>query len=339
VQSRGKRLITLDLRRQRGQELLRALARSSDVLIENFRPGTLERWGLGPDVLHADNPGLVIARVSGEGQTGPRASRPGFAATAEALSGLRYLNGFPGGPPPRFGLSLGDSVAALFALNGILTALYWRDTAPGGRGQVIDVALTESCMALLESAIPDYDRFGAVREPAGTGLPNNVPSNLFRSRDDRWVVIAANTDPLFARLTDAMGRPELADDPRFAGHAARSEHQAACEEEIARWAAGLTAGEIERRLARAGVPTAPVKSVADIVEDEQLRAREMLLVQEDDEIGPYLTPGITPKLSATPGSISWSGHQAPGADNDAVLGGLLGLSERERAALTEAGVT
>jgi formyl-CoA transferase len=339
VQSRGKRLITLDLRRPRGQELLRALLRESDVLLENFRPGTLERWGLAPAALLEVNPRLVIARVSGEGQTGPRAARPGFAATAEALSGLRHLNGFPGEAPPRFGLSLGDSVAAMFALSGILTALYWRDTAPDGRGQVVDVALTESCLALLESTIPDYDRFGVVRQPSGTGLPNNVPSNLFRTRDERWVVIAANTDGLFRRLVETMGRPELADDPRFASHADRAAHQDACEAEIARWSARLTAAEIEDRLAAAGVPTAPVKTVADLVDDEQLRAREMLLEQADEEIGPYLTPGIAPKLSETPGALSWSGHQAPGADNDLVFGELLGLPAGERAALAAEGLT
>lgn len=339
VQSRGKRLVTLDLRRPEGQEVLMRLLRQSDVLIENFRPGTLERWGLAPERLLEENPRLVVARVSGEGQTGPRANRPGFAATAEALSGLRYLNGFPGGPPPRHGLSMGDTVAALFAFNGILTALWWRDTAPDGRGQVVDVALTESCLALLESTLPDYDRSGIVREPAGTGLPNNVPSNLFGSRDGRWVVIAANTDALWRRLTATMGRPELAEDPRFATHPARSEHQEACEAEVSAWAAGLDADAIEEVLAEAGIPTAPVNSVAEVVEDPQLRAREMLLTQEDAEIGPYLTPGVTPKLSATPGGLTWSGRQQAGADNDAVLGELLGLDDDERRALAAQGIT
>jgi len=338
VQSRGKRLVTLNLRRPRGQALMRDLLRVSDVLIENFRPGTLERWGLGPDVLLEENPRLVITRISGEGQTGPRSSRPGFAATAEAISGLRYLNGFPGGPPPRHGLSTGDTVAAMFAFNGILTALYWRDTAPDGCGQVVDVALTESCMALLESAIPDYDRFGVIRQPAGTGLANNVPSNLFKSRDDRWVVIAANTDVLFRRLAEAMQRPELAEDPRFATHAARSFNQSACEAEISRWTAELSAEEIEGILSEAGIPTAPVNSVAEVVRDEQLRQRDMLLRQFDPEVGSYLTPGITPKLSETPGALTWSGRQTPGADNDTVYGELLGLSAEERAGLVEEGI-
>jgi len=338
VQSRGKRLVTLNLRRPRGQALMRDLLRVSDVLIENFRPGTLERWGLGPDVLLEENPRLVITRISGEGQTGPRSSRPGFAATAEAISGLRYLNGFPGGPPPRHGLSTGDTVAAMFAFNGILTALYWRDTAPDGCGQVVDVALTESCMALLESAIPDYDRFGVIRQPAGTGLANNVPSNLFKSRDDRWVVIAANTDVLFRRLAEAMQRPELAEDPRFATHAARSFNQSACEAEISRWTAELSAEEIEGILSEAGIPTASVNSVAEVVRDEQLRQRDMLLRQFDPEVGSYLTPGITPKLSETPGALTWSGRQTPGADNDTVYGELLGLSAEERAGLVEEGI-
>lgn len=339
VQSRGKRLVTLNLRQPSGQQLLVELARMSDVLIENFRPGTMERWGLGPERLHAENAKLVIVRISGEGQTGPRSSRPGFAATAEAISGLRYLNGFPGGPPPRFGLSLGDSIAAMFAFQGIMTALYWRDTTPEGTGQVVDVALTESCMAMLESTIPDYDRFGVVRQPAGTGLANNVPSNLFKSRDDRWVVIAANTDSLYRRLVEVMERPELADDPRFANHAARSFNQEACEAEISRWAGNLDAAEIEHRLTAAGIPTAQVNSVVELVDDEQLIAREMLVRHEDPEIGSYLAPGITPKLSETPGGLSWSGRQQPGADNDMVYGELLGLSPAERKTLAEEGIT
>jgi crotonobetainyl-CoA:carnitine CoA-transferase CaiB-like acyl-CoA transferase len=338
LQSRGKRLITLNLREPRGQNLLVRLLRSTDVLIENFRPGTLERWGLAPERLLAESPGLVIARVSGEGQTGPRAPRPGFAATAEAIGGLRHLNGFPGGPPPRTGLSLGDTVAAMFAFQGILTALYWRDTSPEGRGQVVDVALTESCMALLESTIPDYDRFGVVREPSGTGLPNNVPSNLFRSRDERWVVIAANKDSLFRRLAEVMGRPELADDARFATHDARSENREACEAEVSAWAGTLDAGELDRLLAEAGVPVAPVNTVADVVEDEQLREREMLLRVEDPVLGPYLAPGITPKLLTTPGRLTWSGPARMGAHNDEIYGDLLGLSPAEREELGQEGL-
>ena len=338
VQTRGKRLITLNLHDPRGQDLLRRLLRSTDVLIENFRPGTLERWGLAPDRLLAENPHLVIARVSGEGQTGPRAPRPGFAATAEAIGGLRHLNGFPGGPPPRTGLSLGDTVAAMFALQGILIALYWRDTDPNGHGQVVDVALTESCMALLESTIPDYDRFGVVREPSGTGLPNNVPSNLFRSRDGRWVVIAANKDSLFVRLAEVMGRPELADDPRFATHDARTENREACEGEVSAWAEKFDAQEIDRLLAEAGVPVARVNTVAELVEDEQLRGRDMLLRVEDPTIGPYLAPGVTPKLLTTPGRLTWSGPVAMGAHNDEVYGELLGLSAAEREELREKGL-
>jgi crotonobetainyl-CoA:carnitine CoA-transferase CaiB-like acyl-CoA transferase len=194
-------------------------------------------------------------------------------------------------------------------------------------------------MALLESTIPDFDRFGVVRQPAGTGLANNVPSNLFRSRDERWAAIAANTDGLFRRLTEAMGRPELADDPRFATHGARSFNQTACEAEISRWTAELSAEELERILSNAGIPTAPVNSVAEVVQDEQLRARDMLLRQYDPDIGSYLTPGITPKLSETPGALTWSGRQTPGVDNDMVFGELLGLSADERTELAEEGIT
>ena len=221
---------------ERGQELLLELVKHSDVLVENFRPGTLERWNLGPDRLWEANPGLVIARVSGYGQTGPYAPRAGFASVAEAMGGIRYINGFPGEPPPRMHISLGDSLAGMFAAQGILAALYRRDALGGGRGQVVDVSLLEACFALLESTVPEYDRLGIVRGPGGTGLKGVAPSNIFRSRDDKWMVIAANADKVFGRLCAAMGQPELADDPRFATHLARGEHQEELEGIVADWA-------------------------------------------------------------------------------------------------------
>jgi formyl-CoA transferase len=338
VQGRGKRCVTLDLRRPRGQELFLELVEHSDVVVENLRPGSLERWNLGYDRLAEANPGIVLARISGYGQTGPLAHRAGFASVAEAVSGLRHMSGFPDRPPPRLGISLGDSLASLFALQGILAALLWRETGGDGRGQVVDVALTEACFAMLESAVPEYDRLGVSRGPSGTSLAGIVPSNIFRSGDGRWVVIAANMDGVFRRLMEAMGRPELADDPRFATHAARAENVDAIEDDIARWAAERTAAEIDRVLDAAGVPAGVVATMADIFEDPQMRAREMIVDAVDDEIGPYKAPGVVPKLSATPGRPRWSGRVRAGADNHAVYGSMLGRSEAELEELQGEGV-
>jgi formyl-CoA transferase len=308
------------------------------VLIENFRPGTLERWNLGPERLSEANPRLVIARVSGFGQTGPYAQRGGYAAIAEAMGGLRHNNGFPGSPPPRFGISLGDELAGLFAAQGILAALYHRDAHGDGRGQVIDVSLAESCMALLESAFPEYDLLGEIRRPTGTQIPGVAPSNLFASRDGTYMVIAANQDSLFRRLCEVMGRPELVDDPRYSSHVARGEHQDEVEAEVAAWAAQHDAKEIERLLVAAGVPCGPVYTVADIFEDEHFREREMLVEHHDEELGPYVGPGIVPKFSRTPGAVRWSGIWEAGRHNAEVFGGLLGLSDDELAELAGEGV-
>jgi formyl-CoA transferase len=305
--------------------------------VENFRPGTLERWGLGYDVLSEVNPGLVLARVSGYGQTGPLASRPGFASVAEAMGGLRYINGYPDQPPPRTGISLGDSLAGMFAMIGVLTALYHRD-ARGGRGQVVDVALTEACLALLESAIPEYDRAGEVRQPSGARLDKLAPSSIFATSDGRWMVIAANQDELFHRLCHVMGRPELAYDPRFATHLARGEHQLEIEAVVAEWAAQRPAAEIDRLLGEAGVVCGPVYTVADIVADEQFRSREALVTHHDEDLGPILGPGIMPKLSQTPGAVRWSGPWRPGTHNREVLEGIVGLAADEVDRLEREGI-
>ena len=338
VQSRNKKCVTLDLRTGKGQELLLELARQSDVVVENFRPGTLEKWNLGWDELQEANPGLVLCRVSGYGQTGPYAPRAGFASVAEAMGGLRYLNGFPGEPPPRLHLSLGDSLAGMFAAQGILAALYRRDVLGGGRGQVVDVSLLESCFALLESTVPEYDRLGIVRGPGGTGLKGVAPSNIFKSRDDKWMVIAANADTVFRRLCAAMGSPELAEDERFSTHLARGEHQEEIEEIVAEWAGGLDALEIDRVLNEAGVICGHIYTIADIFEDEHFRARDMLVEHEDPEFGTYLGPGIVPKFSETPGEVRWSATWEHGSHNREVFGGLLGLSDETLAELQEEGV-
>lgn len=336
LQARSKKLLTLDLRSRRGQDLCADLVTRCDVLVENFRPGTMERWNLGPDVLLAANPGLIYTRISGYGQDGPYASRPGFASAGEAIGGLRYLNGFPGGPPPRTGLSLGDSLCAMFAVIGTLAALDHRRRT--GEGQVVDAAISESCLALLESVLPEYGRFGAVREPTGTAIANNAPSNIYRSKDGRWVVIAANSANLWPRLCEEMGLPELVDDPRFAGHDDRGRNMAELDEIIGAWAARHTAAEIDGRLTAAGVVCAPVNTVADIFADAQLKARQMLVPVEGDTVGELIGPGVVPKLSATPAPTSFRAPSAPGGDNQQVYGDLLGLGPAELEQLSGEGV-
>jgi formyl-CoA transferase len=338
VQARNKKCITLNLRDPKGQELMLELVRVADAVCENFRPGTLERWNLGYERLSEVNPGIVLARVSGYGQTGPYAQRAGYASVAEAMGGLRYINGFPGEAPPRTGISLGDSLSGMFAVQGILAALYNRDVLGGGRGQVVDVSLMEASFALLESIVPEYDRLGAVRQPSGTGLRGIAPSNIFKSRDELWMVIAANQDGVFRRLCDAIGRPELADDPRFASHAARGENQEEIEGVVADWAAQHDAAEIDRILNDAGVICGPIYTVAEIFEDPQYAARDMLVEHHDSDFGPFIGPGVVPKFSHTPGEVRWAGTRDEGSHNEEIYCGLLGLGEDELADLHEKGV-
>ncbi len=338
VQSRNKKCVTLDVRPDAGKELFLELVKRSDVLIENFRPGTLEGWDLGWERLSEVNPRLILCRVSGYGQTGPYAQRAGFASVAEAMGGLRYINGFPDEPPPRHHISLGDSLAGMFAAQGILAALYWRDVLGGGRGQVVDVSLLESCFAQLESTVPEYDRLGLVRGPGGTHLKGIAPSNIFKSRDGKWIVIAANTDKVFGRLCEAMGMPELAEDPRFATHVARGERQDEIEGIIASWVAEREASDVDRTLNAVGVICGPVYSIADIFEDEHFWAREMLVRHQDPEVGEFVGPGVVPKFSETPGAVRWSATWEEGSHNQDVYGDLLGLSAEEIAALKSEGV-
>ncbi|MFC4950475.1 CaiB/BaiF CoA transferase family protein [Pseudonocardia sp. GCM10023141] len=338
VHARNKRCITLDLRGERGREIFLELVATADVVVESFRPGTLEKWGLGYDVLSDRNARLVLARVSGYGQTGPHSRRPGYASVAEGVSGMRHLNGFPGGPPPRAALSIGDSLAGMFAAQGVLTALLARER-PGGRGQVVDVSLAESCLAMLESTIPDFSATGLVRGPGGTRLEGLAPSNLYRCADDRWLIIAANQDTVFARLCAAMDRDDLVTDPRFATHTARGRNQDAIDAIVAEWAARHDTAMLTAILESAGVVVGPVNTVAEVVDDPQFRARDMLVPHHDLAIDrDVLGPGVVPKLDRTPGSVRWAGPPTPGAHNAEVFGDLLGLTEGELAALTADGV-
>ncbi len=321
VLGRNKRSLALDLRRPEDQSVARSLCDSADVVVENFRPGTMESWGLGPDDVHSRNPGCVYVRISGFGQSSRYSSRPGFASSGEALSGLRYINGAPGQAPPRAGISLGDSLAAWSAFQGVLLALYARD-ARGGAGQLVDAAILDACFAMTESMVPDYAKAGVVRQPSGSRLPRIAPSNVYRSSDDRWVVIAANHDTLWRRLATVMGRPELADDPRYNTHAARGEREDELDELIGAWAARHTADELDAILGAAGVVCAPVYDAADIARDPHFRERELIIEVTDDVHGVLPVPGVVPKLSGTPGRVRRPARWRVGADTAEVLQGL-----------------
>ena len=337
VHARNKKAVTLNLREERGRELFLELVARSDIIVENFRPGTLEKWNLGYDLLRQHNPGIILVRVSGYGQTGPEAHKAGYASVAEATSGLRHMNGFPGGPPPRLALSLGDSLAGMFAVQGALAALYRRTVT--GEGQVVDVALTESCLAIQESTIPDYDVGGVVRGPSGTRLEGIAPSNIYPTADGSWVVIAANQDTVFRRLCAAMGRPELATDDRFATHVARGRNQDELDKIIGNWASERQPDEIIATLNDAGVISGPINTVAEVVNDPQLRARGMIAEHFDERIGrTVLGPGIVPVLSDTPGTVRNAGPARPGQHNREVYTGLLGKSDAELDELRAEGV-
>ncbi|GLZ55121.1 CaiB/BaiF CoA-transferase family protein [Actinomycetospora sp. NBRC 106378] len=334
VIGRNKRCITLDPRSGRGQEIFLELVEQTDVIVENFRPGTLERWGLGFDRLSEVNPGLILGRVSGYGQTGPYASKPGYASVAEAVSGMRSINGFPGEAPPRMAVSLGDSLAGMVAVQGVLAALYSRSVT--GKGQVVDIAITEACLSVLESSIPEYDKLGAVRRPGGTKLDGIAPSNIYRSSDGLWMVVAANQDTVFKRLCEAMGRPELAIDERFVDHVARGRNQDEIDGIVGDWVASRTADEVREILDGAGVIVGPVNTIAEVVTDEQFLARDMIVPHHDERLDEdVLGPGVVPTFAGTPASVRRAGP-ALGADNQEVYREL-GLSDAEIEELTAAG--
>ncbi len=336
--ARNKKSVTANLRDSRGQDLALKLIESADVLVENFKPGTLEKWGMSPDELHKINPGLVIARVSGYGQTGPYSERPGFASVGEAMGGLRYINGYPDQPPPRMGISLGDTLTGMFAAQGVLMALYWRDGLGGGKGQVVDASIVESCFAMTESALPEYDKLGVIRKPSGTGLANVSPSNIFPTSDSKWVVIAANLDAMFIRLCEAMDQPKLADDPRYVTHLERGKNAAELDGLIAEWTKTLTAAELTKRLNDNGVVVSPIYTIEDIANDEHFKARGMIHRMNDPVFGNIAVPGITPKLSETSCEISWLGSPEPGSHNQEVYGDMLGLATSELEDLKNDGI-
>lgn len=340
VQSRNKRSVALDLREPGDRAIVRRLADEADVLIENFKPGMLEGWGLGPDELHRSNPGLVMLRISGYGQSGPYRDRPGFGVVAEAMGGLRYLTAEPGRVPVRVGVSLGDTLASLHGVIGVLMALHHRQRtvspeAPRGRGQVVDVALYESVFNVMESLLPEYSAFGVVREPAGSALPGIAPSNAYACVDG-WVLVAGNGDSIFKRLMTAIGRADLAGDPALASNVGRVARVQEIDAAIGQWTAGRRVAEVLDVLNAAQVPAGRIYSARDIAEDPHYRARGMIeRITSADGLSVEV-PGIVPRLSLTPGAIT---RRAPtlGEDTAAVLREV-GVTPEQWAALQARGL-
>ncbi len=336
VIARNKKSVSLDLRQARGQAIARQLIAKADILIENFRPGTLEKWGLAPEGLHEANPGLIIVRVSGYGQNGPYADRAGFGGVGEAMGGWRYLVGEPDRPPSRMGVSIGDTLAASYGCMGALAALHHRDKT--GKGQVVDSALYEAVLQVTESLLADYGTGGFMRGRSGSILPRIAPSNIYPCKDGD-IVIGANQDKVFFRLCEAMGRPELAEDPRYRTHHARGDRQAELDGIISEWTHRYSLAEVDALMAQHGVPAGPMYRPDQILSDPHFRAREAVVWQDHPTLGRIPMQNAFPKLSKTPSNALRS--PAPlniGQHNRDVLAGLLGLSEGEIAALEVSGV-
>ena len=335
VIGRNKKSVTLNLRTPEGQAIARKLIGGADVLVENFRPGALEKWGLGYDSLSADNPGLVMARVSGFGQTGPYASRAGYALIGEAMGGLRYITGEPDRAPARAGISVGDSLAGLHAALGTMMALHSRHRT--GKGQIVDAAIYESVLSVMENLITEYGLTGYVRERSGSVLPGIAPSNAYPTRDGALVVIGANQDTLFKRLCEAMGRPELSEDPRYAGHAARGENQTGLDALIGSWTATLDADALLALMEEKGVAAGRVYRAPDMLADPQFAARDAIVEVPHPVFGAVKMQNAFPKLTDTPGAVRWPGP-ALGEHTNAVLIARAGLSADDVVALRGRGI-
>ncbi len=335
VIARNKRSIGLDLRSAEGQDLVRQLVKSADVLLENFRPGTLERWDLDYQSLSLINPRLVLARISGYGQTGPYSSRAGYGSIGEAMGGLRYVVGDPSGPPSRLGISAGDTLAALFTTIGILSALIERSHS--GTGQIVDTAIYEAVLAVMESLIPDYAIGGEIRERTGAVLPGVAPSNVYPTVDDQSVLLAANQDSVFRRLATAMGRPELATDPRYATHVARGDNQVELDHIIACWTATMTWQRLEGICVENGVPAGLIYRAPDMLSDPHFAAREAIVWPAHPRVGELPMTNVFPRLSRTPGNVRWVGPGLLGQHTDEVLTEI-GCTPAEISRLRTAGV-
>ena len=335
VIARNKKSITVNLRVEEGQQIIRDLAAKSDFLLENFRPGTLERWNLDYETLAEINPGLIMIRVSGQGQYGPYSKRAGFGSIGEAMGGLRYVCGDPSNPPSRAGISIGDSLAATFATIGALSALHHRDRT--GRGQVVDSAIYEAVLSMMESLISEYDQTGYIRERTGAILPNVAPSNIYPTRDGQMILIAANQDTVFGRLAKAMGQPELVEDERYCNHAARGRSQQELDVLVGEWTATLSASELIHLLEKSGVPAGKIFRAPDMLEDPHFAAREAIIRIAHPEFGELAMQNVFPKLSATPGEVRWPGP-ALGQHNEEIFRDTLGMSDDRVRELSAAGV-
>lgn len=335
VVARNKKSVTLNLREQEGQEIARDLIKTADFLLENFRPGTMERWGLSYDELYKINPGLIMIRVSGYGQTGPYSSRAGFGAVGEAMGGLRYVCGDPSTPPSRMGISIGDSLAATFACIGGLTALHHRERT--GEGQMVDSAIYEAVLNMMESLVTEYDKTGYIRERTGAILPNVAPSNVYPTKDGGMILIAANQDTVFRRLTEAMGQPELAENERYATHTARGAVQQELDDLISEWTRSIDAAELGKLMDDYGIPSGKIYTTPDMLEDAHFQAREAIATTVHPKFGELKMQNVAPKLSKTPGGIRRPGPEL-GQHNDEIYGGVLNMSAEQMAELTEKGI-
>jgi crotonobetainyl-CoA:carnitine CoA-transferase CaiB-like acyl-CoA transferase len=335
--NRNKRLITLNLSEGCGRDLFRQLVRWADVVIENFRPGTFERWGLGYDDLAGLNRGVILARVSGFGQTGPYAGRPGYGTVAEAMSGIAYFTGDPASPPTLPGFPMGDSVAATFTAMAVLAALHERSSVPGGRGQEIDVSLYEPLFRLVDSQVVGYDQLGVVKERMGNRLPEDAPRNAYRTADGRWIAVSASSNRTWARLASAIERPELAGDPRFSSSSDRIRNSDQLDALLADWFAARNCDEVMGLMLASDVAAGPVMNIEDIFRDPQYLARGNIVAVEDPDFGTIRMQGVVPKFARTPGAVRYPGL-APGAHNAEVFGTMLGLGDDDLARYSEAGV-
>ncbi|MDQ0272008.1 CaiB/BaiF CoA transferase family protein [Cytobacillus purgationiresistens] len=337
VQSRNKKSITVNMRDKNGQEIIKQIAEKVDVVLENFKPGTLEKWGLGLEELRKVNPDIIMTRVSGYGQTGPYKEKPGFGSVAEAIGGLRYLTGYPDLPPVRVGIALGDIVAGLYAVIGTLMAIYARDNSSNGKGQVVDVALYESVFSLLEGILPEYDMTGSVRERTGSTLPGIAPSNTYECADGNFLVIGGNGDKIFQRLMTAIGREDIAMDPVFSTNQGRADHVDFIDKVIEQWTKQHSLSEAQSKLDDVSVPVGPIYGIKEIVKDEQYLSREMLQEVSLPDGKKVLVPGIVPKLSETPGEIDWIGPKL-GEHNEEIFKEYLNINHEKLHELKKNGV-
>jgi formyl-CoA transferase len=335
VVARNKKSVTLNLREKEGQDLARDLIKNADFLLENFRPGTMERWNLSYEELAKINPGLIMIRVSGYGQTGPYSQRAGFGAVGESMGGLRYVCGDPSTPPSRMGISIGDSLAATFACVGALAALHHRDQT--GEGQVVDSAIYEAVLNMMESLVTEFDKGGYIRERTGAILPNVAPSNVYPTKDEQFILIAANQDTVFKRLCDAMGQPELAQDEKYATHTARGGVQKELDDLISDWTMTIDAEKLEDLMEEFGIPSGKIYTPADMLEDAHFKAREAIVNTMHPTFGELKMQNVAPKLSKTPGNIRRPGPEL-GEHNEEIYSNVLAMTAEQMAELEAKGI-